>query len=147
MHRPPLPFGSGQPKIHGFGRRPRRVPRHLQRTPSPPHRRLADGGAMIDQTPEPGALCRWWRNRPNARDSASIARDSASEARTARRTSRLRAGSPPPYPLPRSGHQHQRQRARPPCHSAPSNASHEKESMTPLSVIGGARVSLPLQLA
>ena len=32
------------------------APRHVQRTPSSPHRGLADGGATVDQTPEQLAL-------------------------------------------------------------------------------------------
>ena len=47
-----LPFGLRQPKLQGRWRGPRRV----QRTPTSPHRSLADGRATVDQTRERLAL-------------------------------------------------------------------------------------------
>jgi hypothetical protein len=57
---PALPFHPGQSRIQGFGE-VLDAPRLLQRTPLPPHRGLADGGATVGQILEQVALCRWWR--------------------------------------------------------------------------------------
>src|SRR5215218_1215341 len=58
-HHPPLPCLSAQasPRSRGVGEvLDACLARSLQRTPSSPHRGLADGGATVGQTPEQLAL-------------------------------------------------------------------------------------------